>query len=43
MNAFLQKLPLTYLVMKLYIRETPIQERKKIEATAEFHYFRVGI
>ena len=30
MNAFVQKLPRTYLVMKLYLRETLIQERMEI-------------
>ena len=32
---FVQKLPRTYSVMKLYLREIRIQERMKIETTAE--------
>ena len=44
MNAFLQKLPRTYSVMKLYLLETPIQERMKIETTAEIlDYFTAEI
>ena len=39
MNAFVQKLPGTYSVMKINLRETPIQERKKIETTAEMPLF----
>ena len=35
----MQKLPRTYKVMKLYLRETPIQERMKIEKTAEIPLF----
>ena len=39
MNAFLQKLPQNYSVMKLYLREKPIQERNKIELTAKIPLF----
>ena len=39
MNAFVQKLPRTYSVMKLYVRETPIQERKEMETMAEIPLF----
>ena len=35
MNVFVQKLPRTYSVMKLSLRETPIQERMKIETIDE--------
>ena len=40
MNAFAQKLPRAYSVMKLHLRETPrIQERMKIETKAEMPLF----
>ena len=39
MNTFVQKLSRTYSVMKLYLRETPIQERMIIETTAEIPLF----
>ena len=42
MNAFVQKLPRAYSVMKLHLRETPgsIQERMKIETiTVEMPLF----
>ena len=40
MNAFVQKLPRAYSVMKLHLRETPqIQEQTKIETTAEMPLF----
>ena len=39
MNAFVQKLPRAYSVMKLYPRKTPIQERMEIETTAEILLF----
>ena len=35
MNIFVQRLPRTYSVMKIYLRETPIQEQMKIETTGE--------
>ena len=34
MNAFVQKLSRTCSVMKLYLRETPIQEQIKIKTAA---------
>ena len=39
MNAFVQILRQTYSVMKLYLCETPIQERMKIETTAAISLF----
>ena len=39
MNAFVQKLPRTYLVMKLLFCEAPIHERMKIETTTEIPLF----
>ena len=34
-NAFVENLPRAYSVVKLYLRVTPIQERMKMETTAE--------
>ena len=43
MNAFVQKLPRAYSVMKLHLNETPLfQERMKIEQL-KCHYFTVEI
>ena len=39
MNALVPELPRTYSVMKIYLRETPIQERMKIETTVEIPLF----
>ena len=39
MNIFVQKVPRTYSVMKIYLRESPIQELMKIETTAETPLF----
>ena len=39
MNALVQKLSLTCSVMKLYLRETLIQERMKIKPAAEMPLF----
>ena len=44
MNTFVQKLSRAYSEMKLHLRETRrIQERMKIETTAEMPYFTVEI
>ena len=44
MHVIVHKLPRAYSVMKLYLRETlRIQERMKIETTAEMPYFTVEI